>query len=334
MRAHIAWTLTLIAGAWTAGPLAAQGQQAAPGRASARAPAPASAPTKGTPAAPAPAKVDAGAVQAQQVDQKKAWEDMNKLLAEWEAKSRKITSIYVAFDREDSSVAWGKKYYKGSAILRSPDLACLEFRRCVVDADGKPVTKPDAAGKPQMQLEKDPSERIVCTGKEVLQHAYDEKVVYIYPLAPEVRQKTLQQGPLPFLFNMKAAEAKARYGMSVLKENDQEYLIRILPKEQIDRSSFEEAWLWLNKKDFLPNRLRLTEVGGKTRQDFLFTVMRPNQTVADEYFQATITPGWQVKRNTDDQAQGVAPANATAPAPATSRRPVQKPAMRPANPPR
>ncbi len=328
MRTHIAWTLTLIAGAWTAGPLDAFGQQAAPARPPGRPSAPAA--PKG---AQGPAPADGQAVQAQKIEQKKAWEDMNKLLAEWEAQSKKISSIFVAFDRVDQSTAWGEKFYKGSAILRSPDLACLEFTRCQLDANGKPLVKPDAAGKPKVQLEKDPSERIVCTGKEVLQYEWEEKAVYIYPLDKEVRQKALQQGPLPFLFNMKAAEAKARYGMTLLRENEQEYLIRVLPREQIDRSSFDQAFLWLNKKTFLPNKLKLFEVGGKATQEFQFTVVQPNRAVSDEYFKAAITPGWQVKRNPDEQAQG-APKPETGPAPAASRRPVQKPAMRPSNPPR
>ncbi len=323
MRTQLAWTWTLIAGAWALGSPSAFGQQAGPGARPA--------PGRTAPAAPAAAPASAPAAPGQAIDHKAAWEKMNKLMAEWEVRSSKVKSIYVAFDRVDESVAWGKKYYKGSAILKSPDLACLEFRRCVMGPDEKPVMKPDAAGKPQMQMEKDPSERIVCTGKEVLQYEWDDKSIFIYPLDPESRKKALQQGPLPFLFNMKAAEAKARYTMSVLKENDQEYLIHVLPIEQIDRKSFEYALLWLRKDNYLPSKLRLYLTDGNERQEFSFTAVQANKVVPDEYFQPALKPGpgWQVKRNEEgkDQPRTATPAS-------TKGRPVQKPAMRPTNPPR
>src|SRR5437588_480929 len=83
-----------------------------------------------------------------------------------------------------------------------PDPACLEFRKYKVDNDGK-LLQP-------LQLESEPNERIVCTGKDVLQYQWDVKEIYVFPLEKEVRQKALQQGPLPFLFNMRAADARKR----------------------------------------------------------------------------------------------------------------------------
>ena len=140
---------------------------------------------------------------------------MNNLLDAWEARSQKVTSIDVGFERTDKlGKAWGDVYYQGRAMLKSPDLACLEFRKYKVDNDGKPIYKLDKNGKPlrpaEPELEVEPDERIVCTGREVLQYKWDEKVIYVWPLEKEVRQKALQQGPLPFLFNMRAADAKQR----------------------------------------------------------------------------------------------------------------------------
>ena len=55
---------------------------------------------------------------------------------------------------------------KGRAVLQSPDLACLQFQKYKVDADGKPLFVTGKDGKPKMpNLEPEPSERIVCTGK-------------------------------------------------------------------------------------------------------------------------------------------------------------------------
>ena len=103
--------------------------------------------------------------------------------------------------------------------------------------------------------------------------------VFVFPLDKQVRQKALQQGPLPFLFNMKAAEAKQRYSMRLLKQDANEYLIGIVPNVGIDKDSFSKAFLWLNKTTFLPNKLwLLPENNLKSRVEYTFT--GPNNTIA------------------------------------------------------
>ncbi len=141
---------------------------------------------------------------------------MNRLLEAWEKQSKKIISLDVAFLRVDKSPAWGEQYFQGRAMLQSPDLACLEFRKYKVGADGKPLVVAGKNGQKVEQLESEPFERIVCTGKEVLQYTWDERKIFVFPLDKQVRQKALQQGPLPFLFNMKAVDAKKRYSMSLI----------------------------------------------------------------------------------------------------------------------
>ena len=76
---------------------------------------------------------------------------------------------------------------------------------------------------------------------------------------------------------MKAAEARQRYGMTLLKQDDKEYLIGIVPNEEIDKESFSKAFLWLSKKTFLPNKLWLYPVGdeGDARSS-RSTAIQPN----------------------------------------------------------
>jgi TIGR03009 family protein len=250
------------------------------------------------PAAPVDLKAEAARIAAEAAKNRA---ELDRVLAEWEERSKKVTSLDVSFDRIDRSPGWGDTYYQGRAMLQSPDLACLQFQKYKLDKQGKPVLTPDKDGKPVPVLLPDPFERIVCTGQEVLQYSWDEKKMFIHPLDKSQRQKALQQGPLPFLFNLKAADLKQRYSMTLLKEDDRDYLIGIVPTEKIDRDSFNKAFLWLSKKTFLPNQLWLLPIGNKERQEFVFAGglnrIVANAKLRPEFFRPTRFEGWKVIDN-------------------------------------
>ncbi len=60
---------------------------------------------------------------------------VDRLLAEWQAKTSTITSIEVRFRRTDDSVGWRRSRSTGRAILAAPNLAWVEFHS--VGEDGK-----------------------------------------------------------------------------------------------------------------------------------------------------------------------------------------------------
>ena len=324
MRRFIAWTLTLAAGASSVSIAFGQTQKTQP--------APKPAARAGN--APAAAPLTPAQQQAKATADAKARQEMNLLLDEWEKQSKTVKSLLVVFERIDRSEKWGDQVYQGQAMLKSPDLACLEFKKAIPGPDGKPKFTLNDRGQKVLEVEKEPFQRIVCTGKEVLQYEWEEKAIYIYPLDKESRQKALQQGPLPFLFNMKAADAKQRYGMTLLDQTKDEYSIAIVPREEIDKQSFNQAFVRLSKSNFLPNRLVLLPVGDKDKQEFRFTLIAPNKPVDDAYFHPSIDlVGWKVNRNEDstktpNTGQASVPAGrpaakqgATQPAPRTAKRP-------------
>lgn len=330
MRRCIAWTMTLAAWASSLSIAPAQTPAARPAPTRGAQPSP-----KAAPGAPSAAKIPAGSVdpaaqKAKLAADARARGDMDLLLDEWEKQSAKVKSLQVVFERIDKSIKWGSKVSQGTAILKSPDLACLEFKRAVPDAQGKPKLKLNANGQKVIEVEKEPFQRIVCTGKEVIQYEYDEKAMYIYPLDKEARQKALQQGPLPFLFNMKAADAKERYGMTLVPDDKapNEYRIHVVPKQQIDMKDFKTAEVWLSKETFLPSRLVLMPIGDNELQEFRFTHIAPNASIPDGFFAFTVIKGWKVERNDPATAlanqsgkSGQADANAKriAPQPASRR---------------
>ena len=101
-------------------------------------------------------------------------------------------------------------------------------------------------------------ERIICTGTEVWQYRCDTNQIFIYPLEKDVQQRALEEGPLPFLFNFKAAEAKKRYEMALVAEDAETFTIRIIPRLPIDQDSFKKAFVLLDRQLFLlPRRIFL-----------------------------------------------------------------------------
>ncbi len=140
---------------------------------------------------------------------------MQWLLKAWEGQSKKLKTLDVHINRIDLAPAWNEELrFEGRAVFKKPELAYLNFNKVKTtkDAKGKqvPVVNPKD-GKPVST----PHETIVCTGREVWQYLHDLRQVFVYPLAKEERKRALDEGPLPFLFNMKAQEAERRYFLSL-----------------------------------------------------------------------------------------------------------------------
>ena len=331
MRNRIAWTLTACVAASVVATASGQGQgvpqQPAAGKRLVIPPAPAKgqAPAaKAAAAAPTPEEI-----RARQAADQKAKLAMIPILAEWEKQSKKVTTLSVGFHRVDKSAAWGDEFSDGKAVLKAPNLACIEWQKAKLDGQGKPMMKPNAKGEPAWVLEPEPTERVVCNGKEVLQYAFAQRTLFVFPMEKDTRAKALQEGPLPFLFNMKAEEATRRYGMRLLQEDEREYLIAIVPNDPADRGNFERAFLWLKKSNYLPNKLRLYPVqGGQGQaaesQEFTFFNIDTVRPVADTFFNPPLKmAGWETKVN---PTSGPDPAVRPAQGPAVGKRQAAQPA--------
>ena len=293
---------------------AAPGQATAPRPGAATVPAQVPSPSPTTPKVdPAvnPTQAQAGApAQAQTpnrlppiADQQLARKRMEEVLARWEQQSAGIRTLDATFTRIDNNVAWNDKVnFMGRAILKSPNLAFLDFRR--FDEEKKEFSL---------------YEQIRCTGTEVYHYRNPTRQIFVYPLAPDQSQRALEEGPLPFLFNFKAAEALRRYEMTMLSETMTHYYIRIRPREQIDREAFVQADIQLDKVKFLPDALLLVAPNGKDTQTYHFNTpgayIKPNVAVNATNFQGQVPPNWQVVRNPGPDGRPQ-PAAANVPAPA------------------
>jgi TIGR03009 family protein len=255
--------------------------------------------------------------------------NLETLLKVWEMNSANLKTLDVRMTRTDRSPAWDEdEHYEGRAMFKTPNRAWLDFQK------EKEVKDPKTAVK---SLKLAAYERIVCTGTEVWQYRCDTNQIFIYPLEKDVQQRALEEGPLPFLFNFKAAEAKKRYLMTLVDDQPNTPTIRIIPRLAIDQESFKVAWVTLDRQVYLlPRRIFLVAPDGKSSKDFQLKLAREvaNCDVRDENFRPEPARGWKIVRNpggdekpapsrTAPAGAGPARVGATAPAeqPATTTRP-------------
>lgn len=218
---------------------------------------------------------------------------MEQLLGLWAKQSTRLKSLDVDIEQVKENKAWGKTTYKGRAQFKSPNLASIFFQK-EEEQNGVKKYVPD--------------ERIVCTGKDVWHYKWDTQQVSIYDLGKEVRQRALQEGPLPFLFNFRADEAKKRYRMSLVREDEKSYVINVFPLEDLDKECFSQALIGLDKKLFLPNAIALMEADGKSVKKYRILKIGPNAAVNDENFKGKRPPqGWTVHYNPKENPSGVKP---------------------------
>jgi TIGR03009 family protein len=229
---------------------------------------------------------------------------INDLLMLWERQSEKLKTLDVFLYRIDKNLKWDEElHYEGRAIFKSPQLAYLNFEKVKTARDAKGKLVPLADPKNPKKRAKDAHETIICGANEVWQYLFPVKQVFVYPLAKEQRQRALDEGPLPFLFNMKAEEAKQRYKMTLLGQNEQYYSILVEPRLKQDIEAFRKAQIFLDTKYLLPMRIALISPDNKSSKDFRVEHIVPNAKVEDAWFKGRPIKGWKLIRNPDAQGQ-------------------------------
>jgi len=235
-----------------------------------------------------------------------------QLLKLWERQSTLLKDLKLSIYRIDKTPGWDEElHYEGSAAFKNPQLACLDFKKVktklVRDQKNPKKSKVedliDPRTKPPTRVST-PYERIVCTGPEVWHYRFDKTQIFIYPLDKDAQRRALDEGPLPFLFNMKAQNAQERYQMSLQGENDRVYFVVIKPRLKEDKENFSTAWVYLDRKFLLPVRIILFTPDGQSTRDFQLSNIEANQGVSDETFRGIKFQGWSVERNPGEPQAG------------------------------
>jgi TIGR03009 family protein len=228
---------------------------------------------------------------------------MQQLLTLWAAQSAKLKTLEVTLHRVDSDPKWGaEEHYGGKAVFQAPQLAYLDFRAEKMKEQSDPKDKRKKLLVHVMNKknvpESVPFETILCTGEEVWQYRYDVRKIYVFPLDKNQRKRALEEGPLPFLFNMQVAEANRRYQMVLKAEDQTRYLVGIQPLLKEDQDTFSLAWIYLDKNYLLPKRIYLVGPDGHSAKDFQISHIKANEPVDPNLF-VGVNPNhyFKVERN-------------------------------------
>jgi TIGR03009 family protein len=283
-------------------------------------------------AQPAPAR---GPVPAQrrQAQPRPDPSQMQKLLVKWERQSQLLKSLQSEVYRVDKTPGFDELHFDGMVAFKNPSKAFLDFREVKTkvvpdpkDKQGKKKKRVPVVNPKNNRPESVPFETIVCTGTEVWHYRHDVKQLFIYSLDKNQQRRALEEGPLPFLFNMKAADAQRRYEMVLQGQNEKTYFVMVTPKLQEDKETFVKAWVFLDRHYLLPTRIVLFAPDGQSTQDYNFSSIVANGAVKDERFEGVIPPKhlkWKVERNPAGSAagEGQAAGRRRGPAGPAARRP-------------
>jgi len=209
--------------------------------------------------------------------------ELEQILIEWEQESAKIKTLVGEHERivynsvfEVEKVAAGKFFYDSPDKGRI-DIKGLEPKEGAVSKKTNPKT-----GQPY-RLEADQETRWICTGKEIMNINDAEKSFEMFPLPEELQGTNIIHGPLPFLFGMKADEAKRRFEVAYVAENDprknNEKVVWLTakPRQDADKENFQLATIILDRKRYLPLAVKLLDPSGNLETVYTFKELHVNK---------------------------------------------------------
>ena len=199
-------------------------------------------------------------VETEELDIDPISPELERILVKWETESAKIKSLHGKHTRSEFNKTFAvEKVSEGEFFLETPDKGRIDML-AKAPKKGEVSSRKDAEGKPYA-LEKGSSERWICTGEEIF--SFDEKAkTYTRDELPEnLRGKNIVHSPLPFLFGMKAEEAKSRFNMVLVSEDKEAKTAKLkaTPRLDSDRQNYREAWIILDIKRFVPTAVRLID---------------------------------------------------------------------------
>jgi TIGR03009 family protein len=186
------------------------------------------------PAAPAQA-APPSAPPAQPAPAGAAAPRLDLLLKRWEQEMTNVRTLIAQCTREElNNVNMTTEVFTGSARYMRPNLAMLDMQK---------------KSNPQVY------EKYICNGTSLYEYRPKNKLLRIHELPPPRAGQVSDDGFLSFLFGMKADEAKRRYDLTLVKEDENWIYLKVIPRMEGDKMDFQEARLVLSSKTFLPRQL-------------------------------------------------------------------------------
>lgn len=215
------------------------------------------------------------------------------LLRAWENRFANLKTLEFSIYQVDRDPESNEQHYEGHAAFQSPKLGYVDIKKIKMAPDDKKKMVPQLdSAKRKVSW---PVETTIWTNEELWRYRYDTKRVFISRLNSGSGLRSLKGGPLPFLFNVKAADVQGRFDLVLLDAKETQYLVKVVPKLENDPASFSAAWIVLDAKALLPVRILLLLADEKSTQDYYLSRFQINEPVKDSLFRG-VQPGkpWKI----------------------------------------
>ena len=201
---------------------------------------------------------------------------LDRYLMRWEDAMKNVRSLALACSRtEKDPVRQSSVTYSGTIHFLKPTYFFWNMKR------------KDQPGN---------FERFICSGQHIYQYVPQEKELRVYP-APKAGPGggLAEDSSVAFLFGMKAQQAKARYNLSLFKEDKNYVYVDVVPLTEVDKADFLKARIVLDKQTFLPRTIWFQHPNaGEVLWD-IPTVQSPAPGLDTKTFAAPATPkGWKM----------------------------------------
>jgi TIGR03009 family protein len=202
--------------------------------------------------------------------------NLDTLLQRWELEMKNIQQLSAELRRTTvDKVREDKDEFVGVAKYMKPNFAILEMQK---------KTNPQVF------------EKYICSGTYLYEFVPGSKLIRAHELPPPKAGQVGDDNFLSFLFGMKAEEAKKRYELKIVKEDQYYYYVHVLPRLAADKADFQEARLALNKTSFLPREVRFTQPNGN---EIIWDISKIDPSARldrREFGQPATPPGWNLQR--------------------------------------
>ena len=209
---------------------------------------------------------------------------LDKVLKDWERNTglfKKLVGEFIVIKYDPTFQI--EKRARGKFAHEAPDKGSYE-RSEVEIPEGTSSKKRGSDGQ-RYEVRSDTPERWVCTGKEVIKIDDKEKTYEKIPIPPESQGENIIEGPLPFLFGMKAERAKKRYKMKLVdepKKAENEIWLEVIPRLPGDSGNWQRAVVIIDSQRFVPTAVKLFDpAGGETVHLFSNVVVNPKRGFLD-----------------------------------------------------
>lgn len=213
---------------------------------------------------------------------------MLNLLQDWEAKTAGIDTLQGVFRRyEYDSVFMTEKRAVGRYWFGSPDKARMDFQpdpEILKAQQNQPGEKMqhEFGGKTYV-VQAAEQKSWICNGKEILEITHESKQYSKMEIPARYQGQRITDGPMPFLFGMKADSVSQRYKLAFGEKHNPASQVHIVAYPIVPglQREFQRAEILLDPNTFLPQAVKLWDPSGNKETVYLFYSPEPF-TLADK----------------------------------------------------